>query len=213
MAVRTISDLLKTAVSKDTHRLILCGVCEDAGEDGTFRVATDTHRMVIVRVGDPAPKGKESVRVIYPEDVAFEAVNSMYPTWRKVVPTAVTRSVDLHIPSLRVAVTSAMAAGKFNANRIRLTFEGSSALISGKSEEFGSSVFSMPMQRPISLENFEIAFNGKYLLDSLPAFRNDDQAWVRFEMTESCRPAILTYPNAEGHWTNVRVVLMPMALA
>lgn len=211
-AIKTISDLLMAAVSTDSHRLILCGVCEDVSEEGTFRVATDTHRLVYVRTGDGCKKGNESMRVLYPEDVALAAVNSHYPSWRKVIPSESTRSVDLFIPSLRVAVTSALVAGRHNANRIKLKFSKAGLVVTGRCEAFGEAAFSLAMERPCGMEGFEIAFNGRYVLDSLPQFKNPEHAWIRLEMTESSRPATFSYPNAEGHWQDVRVVLMPMAL-
>jgi hypothetical protein len=214
MTIRTISDLLQSALSTDGHRQILTAVCEDRGTDGTFRVSTDTFRLVAIKTGPPVAKVKEARVLVYPEEVAMAiGPKPAYPNWRRIIPGKPTRSVVLYTPALRMAVNAAMVAGKNNASRVRLSFYGKNLTVMARSEGHGESAFTMVCEEVNNMDGLEIAFNGKYLLDAMPIIKNTKQAFIKIEATENSRPIIITFPRTEGAWQEARVIIMPMAIA
>ncbi len=206
---KTVSDLLRNCASDDKHRLMLCGIAEDSGEDGVFRISTDTHRLIAVKIGEP--KKERYSKLIYPEDIA--ETKGAYPDWRRVLPKEFTRSVEFDADALALAVQCAMTAGKFNARRLKFSFNGDQCFVRGTCEGKGEAQFTLASYDQNNVENFCIAFNGSYIIDLLPVLGLDEGTRVRLEMTESSRPVIITYPNAPDLWTKTRSCIMPMALA
>lgn len=212
MAVKTISDLLQSCISTDMHRMSLMGVAETSDEQGVFRVATDTHRLVAVKMSGPIEE--KYTKIVYPEHVAMAIDASKYPNWQRVIPEESTRSIKLPIHALKQALRSVMAVANENANRATLAFSMMSCDIYAQSETTGVVRATIEALEPNNIDGFRIALNAKYLMDILPlrCEGKDNPKYIVLSMTENCRPVVITY-DIENSWSAARVVVMPMALA
>jgi len=223
------------AMSSDFHRQMLVGVWFD-GTAGKV-VATNTHMLSVAQI-EGFDVGSQSFLVsrevverlsskgvkIFAKDRAVwvvqeaegytatyhETIAGTYPTWEKVVPAVVVRSLTMDRKALAVACRRVSRYARDNANRTRMSFSETlfpsihTCVLKARSEEIGSAEEYVPLKEGKNLEGFECAFNYAYVLSALGGMDTED---VTIEMTESSRPIVLK----DG--SDDLTVIMPMALA
>lgn len=196
------------AVATDAHRLAVCPVSYLAGA-----LSGILHKAAFLPFVDSRSPGSDTLAFTVSEDrtktecgglmVVAQKLRGQYPNWERVVPKEHTKCWTLDRADLLQAVRSAMLMSKDNANRVWLHASGMSVTVKGRSEDVGEC--SRSTVCATSGGDFEIAFNGRYLMDTLRSF---DSEGVSFEFTEPSRPAVVRQVPGSPEF----VVVMPMAL-
>jgi len=234
--LRKAVDSVSYAVSTDQHRQILTGVLLHYDGARLTLVATDTHRLAVRKldlpgsgaavnavIPDRALKAIKLLPVTDEHDVTIkfgaqrvgvetagakvvsQLVDGTFPNWERVVPTEFTRTWSVERDQLEEKVNRAMILARDNANRVRFKGESSQVVIAARSEEKGEAKEEVPIVG--SNPEIEVAFNGRYVTDTLKAIEGPG---VRIEMTEPMRPAIFRPADDDDAYF---CVIMPMQLA
>ncbi|MFZ4507439.1 MAG: DNA polymerase III subunit beta [Fimbriimonas sp.] len=232
---RRAVDSVGYAVSSDEHRQVLRGILMQYNGSTLTLVATDTHRLAVRRmplegageatsvvIPDKALKAIKSLPIDDDKDltlvlgnqrVGVEAAGAKvvsqllvgaYPNWERVVPSETTRTWSMAADQLKEKVKRTLIIARDNAGRVKFSAKGDEVELSAHSDEKGDA-----RERVDIISNngeVEIAFNGKYVLDTVEAIEGEG---VRVEMTESSRPAIFRPTETDEYFC----VIMPMHLA
>lgn len=233
--LRAAVDSVLFAVSTDTHRQILTGVMINYTGTTLTLVATDTHRLAVRRMEQPGIgsdvtavvpektlKAIKSLPVADDQNVVIkfgdgrlgvdaggakvvsQLISGAFPNWERVVPSETTRTWSVEVDQLEEKVKRTMILARDNANRVRFKGDGDQILIAARSEEKGEAKEQVPMVA--NNGDIEIAFNGRYLLDTLAAIEGPG---VKVEMSEGMRPAVFR-PADDDH--GYFCVIMPMQI-
>lgn len=161
-----------------------------AGEAEQIDLCFDANR-ISVEVGD--------------SKIVSQLLEGTYPDWERVVPSQFTRSWTLDRGELIDNLRRIQILAKDSANRVRFGGKGEAIMISARSEDKGEA----HEEIPAVMDNgeFDIAFNGKYVLEAVSALKGEV---VVAEMTEPLRPALFR-PSDESDGSRF-CVIMPMAL-
>lgn len=233
--IRDMVGSVMFAVADDSSRPVLTGVLVTYDGSRLTFVATDTHRLAVKSVERPgigsdvnaivAEKALRAIRALPLGDqdevtlqfddsqlsvqaadcrIVAQLLAGTFPNWQRVVPQEFTRSWVVEREPLIENVNRSMILARDNANRVRFTGKNGHLLITTRSEERGEAREEVPAMT--NNGELEIAFNGRYVLDAVSAFKD---AGVKIELTESSRPAVFR-PVEESE--NAFCVIMPMAL-
>ncbi|MCH7902986.1 MAG: DNA polymerase III subunit beta [Armatimonadetes bacterium] len=136
--------------------------------------------------------------------VVSQLLMGQYPNWERVVPQEYTRSWTVDREEFHDNLRRAMILARDNANRVRLTGEGETIVITARSEDKGEAREEVACVSKNG--DIKIAFNGQYVMDALNALNGDG---IATEMTEPSRPAVLRpTEGGDDHFC----VVMPMAV-
>lgn len=138
--------------------------------------------------------------------VVCQLLGYAFPEWRRVVPTAHTRSWVLDREEFSAALDRIMILARGTSYRVQLTGSGDVLTLSARSEEIGDAHEEIACASEDG--DIPIAFNGRYLADAVSAM---DSKSLRVELTESSRPAIVR-PGEQPERIDQFCVIMPMAL-
>ena len=221
------------AVSTDESRPILTGVLIAFDGTMLKMVATDTHRLAVRTAELPAGEGEanaviparalnEILRLASDEDLItvslaqgqarFEIgttsmvtrlLEGQFPNYERVIPQSHDRKLTLEAGEFAKAVKRAAIVARDNANRVVLSTEGATLVLSAESGTVGSMREEIEVAR--EGDDIQIAFNAKYMNDVLNVVETEG---VVLELTEPLRPGILR-PIGDGA-SDYLCVLMPM---
>ena len=221
------------AVSTDESRPILTGVLLAFDGASLKMVATDTHRLAVRTAELPSGEGtanaviparalNEILRLASDEDLItvslaqgqarFEIgttsmvtrlLEGQFPNYERVIPQSHDRKLTLEAGEFAKAVKRAAIVARDNANRVVLSTEGATLVLSAESGTVGSMREEIEVAR--EGDDIQIAFNAKYMNDVLNVVETEG---VVLELTEPLRPGILR-PIGDGA-SDYLCVLMPM---
>ncbi len=234
--LREAIDSVVYACSQDLHRPALTGVQFLYDGETLTLVATDTHRLAVRRISQAGlgnnitavvpGRALEAIKRLPLTDdqtinirfgvgrvgvdaggakIVAQLITGAYPNWERVVPTEWTRLWTCEIDQLKERVNRTMIIARDSANRVRFKGDGDQIILAARSEEKGEAKEEVPMVATNG--EIEIAFNGKYVEDSLKAMPGTG---VRVEMTEYTRAAVFRPADDPNSYF---CVIMPMALA
>jgi DNA polymerase-3 subunit beta len=224
------------AVAKESHgRPYLTGVLFSYDGDSLRVVATDTHRLAVRAEPMPglgqtvnaivpdrtiqvikrlpvAPDGELTLtfgsgRLMVEADgakIISQLLSGEFPPYERVIPSSHTRRWLLDREQFAACLRRTGVLARESAMRITLKGESGHVTLSARSEGVGEGKEDMEIVQ--EGDGVEIAFNGKFLLESLGPVTTEG---VAIEMTENDRPALIR-PAEEG--SGYLCVIMPMAI-
>lgn len=110
-------------------------------------------------------------------EVSFDGklIDGTFPDYSRVIPTAVPRSANFDIRTLRRAVTAVSAAYSSKSHRaIKLVFDATGVTISKSVGQLGANDASFRVECQHNCEGMTAGFNGKYLLEALNSFSGEE---------------------------------------
>ena len=148
---------------------------------------------------------KEKQVFFYSTDIEVVArvLDGEFPAYQAVIPTDQSITISLPKAGLLAAVKMAAIFARESANIIRWKFEANTLLISANSPQVGKNVSAVDYEGE-GLEDKEIAFNSRYLLDLLSHITSEE---VVFSMTESLKPGVFYEKGREKEFLHV---IMPV---
>ncbi len=129
-------------------------------------------------------------------------IDARFPDYNAIVPKSYNTKAVIATEEFRVALKTAMLTARVEANLIRLSLTGQTITVSATTDE---STAETEIDATIEGKDLVIAFNGKYLLQSLESFDCDH---VAITASEPARP-ISMYGQKAGPDT-LLAVIMPM---
>jgi DNA polymerase-3 subunit beta len=224
------------AVSTDETRYVLNGVYVVV-ESGTLKmVATDGRRLAYIsREGIdkkiqnkaiiPTKAVNEVQRILTSDDkdgevtigitenqVAFRfdtvtivsrLIEGTFPNYDQVIPKKHEMDIKVNVKATLSAVRQMSLLTSDKASSIKFLFSKNLLRISASSQGLGSGEVELDIEH--TGPNLEIAFNPLFLID---IFKNVDEEFVCFELTNSLNPALVTPVNDK----NYLCVVMPMRM-
>ncbi|MGX7926481.1 DNA polymerase III subunit beta [Tsuneonella sp. HG094] len=180
------------AKAKDGVRLSFGGVRIGNGADKTLAPGT---------VGSPriAIAGQVGSVTLA---ISSKLIDGTYPDYSRVVPGAPKYHARLSKAALVQAVQSLTALASEKTRAVKLTAGKKSIVVSLRSPDLGEGTFPVPAEHNLP-KDFEIGFNGQYLIDCLNALDGDE---VAMGLDDASAPARIEDPADTAFLS----VLMPM---
>lgn len=186
-------------VATDTHRMA----------HSVYKLTGNTEETPIISLILPSRSLTEIIRLIDEENnlititagsnqVLFEMENiniitriieGKFPNYEQVIPKNYTTRIKANTRLLREAVDRAtllaQEQSKFFANVLKISSNGDTLILEGKSQEIGQAYEEVPIY--LEGEPVEVNFNGRYLLDALKTINEDE---VYFDLTGNLSPGV-----------------------
>lgn len=224
------------ATADDTSRPVLTGILFQYDGHCLTLVATDTHRLAVRHIHKEGigsninaivpHKALKTLKFLPLEEedslnfefdthrlylnagscrIVTQLLAGNFPNWHSVIPKEVFRSWTFERQDLLNHVKRAMILARDTANRIKFKGLEGQIQISARSEDKGEA--KEFITAVCKNGNIDVAFNGRYILDTLNSLPSDG---IRAEFTEPSRPVI--FKGVEDG-DNLFCVIMPMALS
>jgi DNA polymerase-3 subunit beta len=200
-----------TLVATDTHRLAVHKI-HRGGIGSNVNVTVPEKALKAIRQlqlaeDEPVTVKFDDARLLVDTGgsrVVSQLLSGQYPNWERVVPAEHTRTWTVDRNEFQSNLRRALILAKDNANRVKLTGNGDTIVISSRSEDKGEAKEEVACVSKNG--DMKIAFNGQYVMEALQAMDGDG---VKAEMTEPSRPAVLRpTEGGDDHFC----VVMPMAV-
>jgi DNA polymerase-3 subunit beta len=202
-------------VATDTHRLAVREIAVKSGE-GNASAIVPARAMNELRniVGNEA--GEVRVTLSH-NQIQFNVatgnkettlisrlIDGQFPNYERVIPSQTTRTLTMKREPLIAAIRRAAIVARDNANRIVLRAEDDERLtLTAESGSVGNAYEEIEIARGGDDAPIEIAFNARYLSDSLAVL---DSEGINLELTEPLRPGVIKPTDSQDYLC----VLMPM---
>lgn len=232
--LRALLNSVLYAASPDEARGVMTGVLFRLKEKRLHLAATDGHRLGVAGMDDlegrdceaviPAhalnavvrllPTGEDQAVAmrVGESNVSFQwegteiltrVIAGQYPTFERVIPTEFKASATFRRDELRAAIKRAAIVAREVSNRVIFMFHGEDTKLTASAGGVGRTT--EPVECLYEGEEIEIAFDARYLLDTLAAVESEG---VRIDLTGPLNPAKFTSVDGED---TIHVV-MPMQI-
>jgi DNA polymerase-3 subunit beta len=147
-------------------------------------------KQVILAVSDDGQLGITAGDVMY----VMRRINGEYPEFEKIIPKTFSTRIHFMTKDLLKAVKSAAVFARDNANIVRLSFSGTSAILTANTPNIGKNKIEISIEH--EGDDAEIAYNARFLIDFLNHVPSET---VTFEMTGALNPGIFRIPEEPGY--------------
>lgn len=230
---KLITGIEKTlyALSTDTLRPALTGVCLDIQSDSIAFVATDAHRLSIVTFENNTgitgqyilPKKclqvlknsikAENIKINFSDNNVFftfadtvivsRLIDARYPQYTAVIPSGFTRTAEVNRTELINSLKRVSNFAEKTTNQVRIDFTSGLMSITAQSMETSNKA-KEKLKCDLSGADLAMGFNVKFLIESL---QNLSGQYVKIEIVSENKAAIIT----DG--SEAKMLVMPIILS
>lgn len=221
-----------TTASNDESKQILMGVCMNASNGSLELASTDGHRLSVFKTNykttelSVVPHSKmlnavqgfltESETIFTWDDtlISFKSgdnvvvgriLSGTYPQYDKLIPTKFERELIVNAKELKQALDRVLVMTDKKNNMVKWSLSGNNLTLESTASEVGTAKAVVSIERQLDDSDFEIGFNGRYLLDCLKSL---DGTELTVHLNGQIQPVIITDNSGDEH----TYLIMPVKL-